>query len=194
MKQQDDTAIIVIHEIYGINAHIGKVCEELSQHGFNVFSPDLLERKAFDYTEESEAYGHFKKYIGFEKGAEAVLQWAKKLKEQYGQVLLLGFSVGATIAWMCSETGIIDGVIGYYGSRIRDYIHLQPVCPTMLFFPENEDSFHVQELAAVLEKKQDVATHLFPGEHGFSDPYSRRYHEESAEKAFQLATSFLKSR
>ncbi|MDI5811330.1 DUF535 family protein, partial [Salmonella enterica subsp. enterica serovar Anatum] len=41
-------------------------------------------------------------------------------------------SVGATLAWLSAASGLCDGVVCYYGSRIRQYLHLAPLCPTLV--------------------------------------------------------------
>ncbi len=47
---------------------------------------------------------------------------------------ILGFGAEATVAWLCSEEECVDGIVGYYGSRIRNYAELAPRCPALLFF------------------------------------------------------------
>lgn len=111
------------------------------------------------------------------------------MKRTYDKVIIVGFSVGATIAWLCSENSNVDGIVGYYGSRIRNYVELSPQCPTLLFFAE-EKSFHVDDLIKVLTNKQ-IVVHKLLGQHGFSDPYSLKYNEGSAKKAFNKMLSFF---
>jgi dienelactone hydrolase len=114
------------------------------------------------------------------------------IREKYKNVYLIGFSVGATVAWLCSEEKLVDGIIGYYGSRIRNYMELSPQCPTLLIFPDEEKSFKVNELVAVLDGKQNVEVHQFSGQHGFSDPFSSKYNEQSAKKAFIEMLNYIK--
>ena len=105
---------------------------------------------------------------------------------------LIGYSIGATIAWLCSGEDIMcDGIIGYYGSRIRDYMSITPKCPVLLIFPTEEKSFNVKELVISL-KKWNVTVHILRGKHGFSDPCSKNYCTQSFEEARILVSSFLK--
>ena len=88
---------------------------------------------------------------------------------------LLGFSVGATVAWLCSELeNGVDGVICYYGSRIRGYQNIMPKCPSLLLFAQEEKLFNASELVNILNKKEFVSAHVIKGKHGFSDPYSKK--------------------
>lgn len=133
--------------------------------------------------------------VGFDKSVKSVLNLAKELKTKNAaiDIFLLGFSVGATIAWRCSQNDqLFRGVIGFYGSRIRDDVDLAPACKTLLFFPEIEASFHPREIASVLGKKKKLCVTIVEGEHGFANPYSAAFHAESKNRCFQEIDEFIK--
>jgi dienelactone hydrolase len=70
LKQKSRMAVIVGHEIYGINAHMTHFCESLAVYGFDVWCPNLLNlEKLFDYSEEQAAYHHFMTKIGVQAEA-----------------------------------------------------------------------------------------------------------------------------
>jgi dienelactone hydrolase len=193
IQKRSDTAIIVLHEIYGVNQHMQYICKLISEYDFDVFCPNLLEQEmAFDYSEEEKAYRNFMEDVGFEDTLVKIKSLLLGIREKYKNVYLIGFSVGATVAWLCSEEKLVDGIIGYYGSRIRNYMELSPQCPTLLIFPDEEKSFKVNELVAVLDGKQNVEVHQFSGQHGFSDPFSSKYNEQSAKKAFMEMLNYIK--
>ncbi|WKY46239.1 dienelactone hydrolase family protein [Eubacteriaceae bacterium ES2] len=102
----------------------------------------------------------------------------------------MGFSVGATIAWRCSISDFCDGIIGFYGSRIRNYLEIEPVCPTLLLFAD-QDSFDVDAITTKLGAFQKVRTLSFSAKHGFMDQYSTHFDEKSAIKAKRLVGEFL---
>ena len=184
--------IIVIHEIYGINQHIKNFCDLLSKQHFDVICPNLIEREhPFDYSEEEIAYLHFMEKVGFSNAVLKIKNLLLGVKNVYQKIYIIGFSVGATVAWLCSEEECLDGVVGYYGSRIRNYKQIVPLCPTILFFPQEEQSFSVDELISNLDKK-NIEIHKFFGQHGFSDPYSTKFNEKSSQNAFNEMLNFLK--
>lgn len=190
---KSDTAIIVIHEIYGINQHMKSFCELLSEQHFDVICPNLLERDTpFDYSQEHLAYHHFMENVGFENALHKIKDVLSDIKNEYKSIYVVGFSVGATVAWLCSEEESIDGVAGYYGSRIRNYVAISPKSPIMLFFPQEEKSFNVDELISTLDKK-NIKIYKFSGQHGFSDPYSSKYNEKSAQEAFRQMINFFQN-
>lgn len=189
--RNSNTLIIIIHEIYGINQHIKGYSELLTKQNFEVSCPNLLEREIpFDYSQEEAAYRHFMEQVGFDRAARKIKDLLLDVKDEYEKVYIIGFSIGATVAWLCSEEEWVDGIVGYYGSRIRDYLELSPRSPAMLFFPQEEQSFNVDELVLALEKK-NIKTHKFTGRHGFNDPYSSRYDAKSEQEAFSKMLDFL---
>lgn len=191
IQKKSDTVIIVIHEIYGLNQHMQGYCELLSSQGFDVICPDLLEReRPFDYSQEDAAYRHFMENVGFTGALYKIKDILSDIKDEYQKFFILGFSAGATVAWLCSEEECVDGIVGYYGSRIRNYAELAPRCPALLFFPLEEPSFNVDELISALESK-NAEVHKFMGEHGFSDPYHSKYHAESAQAAVSKMMKFF---
>lgn len=165
--------IIVLHEIYGLNLFIKEQQEAFQKLGYTVICPDLLGRQPFPYEQEKQAYDYFMHHIGFDCYTK-INDMATKYKVQYKKVFLLGFSVGATIAWRCSEHSAYDSIICLYGSRIRDYLDVVPVCPISLLFAQR-DSFPVTEVISQLQKKEKVTTMTVDAFHGFLDPYGRHY-------------------
>jgi len=191
-SKQSNSVIIVIHEIYGVNQHIKKYCESLTEQNVDVICLDLLDKLVpYDYSQEEMAYSNFIENIGFENAAKIIKSQIAVLKSHYKKIFIIGFSVGATVAWLCSELEHLNGIVGYYGSRIRNYMDIKPKCPTLLFFPEEESSFNVNELIVMLQNK-NIDVHKFAGKHGFSDSYSPKYHAESSKKAFEKTIDFLK--
>ncbi|ANU26254.1 dienelactone hydrolase family protein [Planococcus versutus] len=183
--------IIVLHEIYGVNLHIKGVCRSLAKEGFDVSCPNLLQQQmTFEYNQEEAAYRHFTENIDFADVAIKVQKIVLDAQDKYEEIYIVGFSVGATIAWLCSEIDCIKGVVGYYGSRIRDHLETNPQCPTLLFFSKQEQSSGVTESLHRLNKK-NVEVHQFNAEHGFSDPYSSKHHAPSRDDAYNKMLDFL---
>lgn len=182
-------AVIILHEIYGINCYIEEICTEYNLQGFDVFCPDIIQRERFLYSEKTEAYQHFINNKGFEY-YKVIEDLISKLKLIYDKVYIIGFSVGATIAWRCSEHPKCDGIVCCYGSRIRDYIELQPLCPVLLLFAK-QDSFDVEYVAEQLAGKKNIDIHILQASHGFMDHYSDCFNKEQAQISKMCIREFL---
>lgn len=187
---KSNIAIVVLHEIYGANNFIKDVCQKYYKDGYDVFCPELLgDRKVFSYSESQEAYGFFIDNVGFDiyKQVEKLIN---DLKSEYKYVLVIGYSVGATIAWRCSEDSLCDGIVCCYGSRIRDYMEATPKCPTLLVFAKH-DSFDVDSIFCQLSRKQNVQIEILDANHGFIDTYSKNYSDVQAQVFSTKEKSFL---
>lgn len=182
-------AVILLHEIYGVNDHIKAAAADFKAQGFAVYCPDLL-GTVYGYDREAAAYAHYMR-IGFAAAAGQVAALAESLADRHRRIYLVGYSAGATVAWLASGQEPFAGAVGYYGSRIRDYLDIVPACPVLLLFPSHEDAFSVDTLARGLAAKERVRVHILPGRHGFADRYSPRYDRAAAAEADALAAAFL---
>ncbi|HZJ83854.1 MAG TPA: dienelactone hydrolase family protein [Clostridia bacterium] len=189
--QNDNHAIILLHEIYGIDGFIQDRRQRLQKSGYHVFCPNMIGREPFTQKESRKAYNFFMKNVGFDiyKEVDALIN---ELKERYHKVFIMGFSAGGTIGWRCCENMSCDGIISCYGSRIRDYTDLNPTCPTLLLFAKKE-SFDVQGLIGRLRDKKNLSIFGFDASHGFLNPYSKAYNEDEAERAEELIHQFLRN-
>jgi dienelactone hydrolase len=108
--------------------------------------------------------------------------------------LVVGFSVGATVAWLCSqEPDLCNAVIGFYGSRIRDYLDIEVRCPVLLFVPTEEKSFNVSDFINVIKTKENVWLKQLDGLHGFTNPSSPSYNKQSSDQAYKYMLQFIRN-
>lgn len=192
LTAQADSAVIVLHEIYGINRHITDTCAALHAEGHDVYCPDLLDRpEPFPYDRRDEAHAYFLEHAGFYQSAARVNLAAEGIRPRYRRLLLLGFSAGATLAWLCADSGLYDGAAGLYGSRIRDYVHAPPRCPALLLFARREASFDPAPVAAALAALPGVRAELVEAAHGFCDKYGAAYDAKAAAYARRQCLAFL---
>ncbi|MBO2535772.1 dienelactone hydrolase family protein [Rummeliibacillus suwonensis] len=189
LVQSSNRCIILLHEIYGINEHIKFYANYFFKRGYDVFIPNLLgNEEPYRYNQEQEAYQHFIKEIGFERAYEQVLELIYQCYDKYEDIQIVGFSIGATIAWLCSTENKIAKIFGFYGSRIRQYITIEPRTATFLFYGKHEKAFNSEVLAKELNRKELVSVYIFDGTHGFADPYSTAYCEASTQ---EILTKYL---
>lgn len=183
-------AVILLHEIYGKNHFIDMQCEKFKNLGFSVYCPDFYNNKVFDYGEIEAAYTYFYENVGL-NAYYSIWNLVDELKLKYEDVYIVGYSVGATLAWRCSENPNCTGIIACYGSRIRDYLSVKPKCPVLLMFAK-KDSFDVTSVINSLKSAPNTNVELFQAEHGFFDPYSVHYDAIQAKEAENKAMCFLR--
>ena len=189
MTDTNKNAIIILHEIYGVNDFIKSQCQLFERMGFDVSCPNLISREPFSYDEINKAYAYFMLNVGFDYYRE-INHMIYQLKKRYHKVFVIGYSVGATLAWRCCENLNCDGIIACYGSRIREYTELDPFCPVLLLTAA-ERTFNVDEMNEKLQHKVNLKIIAFDAEHGFLDRYSSRFDEHSSLKAERAILKFL---
>lgn len=185
-----EDAVILLHEIYGVNGHMCDAAAWLAAQGLAVYCPDLL-GTVYGYDQEAAAYDHYMK-VGFAAAAGEATALAGRIAGGHRRIFLVGYSAGATVAWLLSGRNGFAGAVGYYGSRIRDFPDLTPACPVLLLFPHREEAFSVPALAAMLAAKDGVTVSALPGRHGFADRRSPRFEAAAAQAADAMAAAFLR--
>lgn len=171
--------LFILHEIYGVNDFIKMQAKAHSNANTTVeFISLYSDDRIFPYDQEQEAYEYFINEVGFDAPLEELTEKILEARTHYDEVLLIGFSVGATLAWRLS-TLTLQGVVCVYGSRIRQYLDVIPSCPTLVILPSHEKSFDVHELKETLDTLSAVHTRQYLGQHGFMDFNHSNYCYES---------------
>lgn len=191
LKSGAAQCVILLHEIYGINAHMKHYAQLLHNKGFDVYVPNVLQRAPFTYEEETIAYTYFTEHIRFERAKAEVSDLIHELAKQYDAIYVIGFSVGATVAWLCSTEQAVTKVVGCYGSRIRQYTNIVPTADTLLLFAANEASFQPEHIQRDLAVHAHVSVQLINAAHGFMDPFSTVYNEREATAALQHILHYI---
>lgn len=182
-------ALVVLHEIYGLNRFIQDQKRLYVREGFDVYSPNMIQREPFEYGESEAAYAFFMKNVGFGVRDEVSLL-VQKLKAKYERIYMLGYSVGATVAWLCSDLAALNGIVACYGSRIREHTHRDPLVPTLLILARH-DSYDIGDFKKDLSCKNNLTVKEFEARHGFLDPYSEHYDQKIAAGAGAAILKFL---
>ena len=82
-----DKAIVLLHEIYGINAHIQRSAATWRSRGFDAYTPALFPHSApFAYEQQEQAWRHFSDNVGFDTAA--IVSLLAELRGKYGTLIL----------------------------------------------------------------------------------------------------------
>lgn len=84
-------AVVILHEIYGINHHIRREHDKWQGRGFDVYIPALFPHTTpFGYAQQDKAYRHFSENVGFDP--TRVVALLTKLRAKYSKLLVVGYS------------------------------------------------------------------------------------------------------
>jgi len=197
-------AIIVIPEIFGLNAGIRRKVDDWAALGYLAVAPDIFWRFAPgveldpDVPEQlQQAFGYFQQYdadLGVDDIA-AVLAWTRG--QGVAKTGLVGFCLGGRLAYMAAARTTIDAAVGYYGVMIDTMLdeaaHITH--PLALHVP-TADHFVSPEAQAAMHAGLDplplVTLWDYPGlDHGFAAETGNRRDEAGAQLADQRTRDFF---
>lgn len=188
-------AVVVIQEIFGVNAHIRGVADRFAAAGFEAIAPSLFDPVepgvALDYDETGIAKGReLVAELGFERATFLVGAAAKVFQKEGLRTGAVGFCWGGSIAFL-ANTRLGLPAVSYYGARTVPFLD-QPLRASMLFhFGERDGSIPPEAVAAHRQKHPGARIHLYPAGHGFNCDQRADFDADSAALAWQRTTDFL---
>ena len=191
-------AIVVIQEIFGVNAGIRSKCDRLAADGYLALAPDLFWQIAPgveldpDVTDQMQRaldlMGQFDQDAGI-RDTEATIRTARGMLADGGKVGVVGYCLGGRLAFMTAARTDVDASVGYYGVGIDGLLgEAHAIAHPMLLHIPQEDHFVDKDaqarMHAGLDDHPKVTLFDYPGEdHGFAT--------ESAQLADQRTASFF---
>jgi carboxymethylenebutenolidase len=182
-KHKTGGAVVLIQEIFGVNASMRETADQIADLGFFVVVPDLFWRiePNVDITDKSKPEWDkaFALMNAFDaaKGIEdlnATLAVARKLPGSNGRAGTVGYCLGGRLAFMMAEQSDADVNVSYYGVGLDSLLgDLDRVTRPLLVHIAGEDGFFPAEgRAKVLEAAKSnahVHAYNYPGaDHAFA--------------------------
>ena len=199
--------IIVIQEIFGVNAGIRQMCDDWARHGFVALAPDLFWRiePGIELTDKTDAEWQraFALFQAFDtdKGVadiEAAIRTLRHHPACTGKVGVVGFCLGGKLAYLAATRTDTDASVGYYGIGIADLLGESRAIakPLMLHIAEEDKFVSKAEQARMhdgLGGNRHVALHDYPGvEHAFARVDGQHRDEAAAMLADQRTLDFFR--
>ncbi|GAA0696695.1 dienelactone hydrolase family protein [Dyella marensis] len=186
--------IVVIQEIFGVNAHIRSVADRLAAAGYVAVAPhffDYLESGVeMDYNADTMARGKaLVNELGMDRAVEAVGSAAASIA-YVGNIGTVGFCWGGTVALLAAiRLGLPS--VSYYGARNLPYLDQPPQAPVMFHFGELDRSIPPEMVARHREKLPQMEIYTYPADHAFNRDIGAQYHEPSATLAWDRSMGFF---
>jgi carboxymethylenebutenolidase len=190
--------LVLIQEIFGVNRHIRRLCEEFGAHGYAVIAPclyDRLERGIeLGYTPDDVARGRaLKAKIDEHKTLLDALAAAAALPPGIPRGIV-GYCWGGTVAWHgATRTSAFSAACGWYGGGIAAARHEVPRCPVQLHFGETDASIPMSDVEAIRAARPEVEIFVYPGAgHGFGCEERASYSAADAQLAQERTLRFFR--
>jgi carboxymethylenebutenolidase len=189
--------LVVLHEIFGVNAHIREVCDDYARRGFKTIAPALFDRAlrgvALGYdTASIETGRRLRAAIEIDQLLLDVQAAIDNVQAPRG-VAVLGYCWGGSLAFLAATR--LKGLacaIGYYGAQTVPFAHEKPRVPVLFHFGTMDPRISEADRDTIRRHNPEIETHLFPADHGFNCNHRKEWHAPSAEKALGLTLDFMR--
>jgi carboxymethylenebutenolidase len=204
-SRETRAAIIVIQEIFGVNAGVRSKCDKWADAGYLAVAPDLFWRfrpgieldpdVPEQFREGLDLYERFDQDQGV-ADIEATIQTARA-ELNGGKVGCVGYCLGGRLAFMTAARTDIDASVGYYGVGIDGLLGEKEAIthPVLLHVP-TDDQFVSPETQKAMHQGLDdhpqVTIYDYPGlHHGFAVASGKRRDEKAAQLADDRTAAFF---
>lgn len=188
-------AVVLVQEIFGVNAHIRDVAARFAAAGHEVLAPsvcDPVERGVeLGYDEPGVARGReLVAALGFDRAVDVVHAAAEQLGRDGQAVAVVGFCWGGSVA-LLANTRLGLPAVSYYGGRSVPFLDEPLRAPMLLHFGEFDPIIPPRDVALHREKLADARVHVYPAGHGFNCDRRDDFDPQSAALAFARSLAFL---
>lgn len=199
-------AIIVIQEIFGVNAGIRRKCDRLAEDGYLAIAPDLFWRLEpgveldpdipEEFQEALALMGKFNQDAGV-RDIEATIRAARAKLPEGGKVGAVGYCLGGRLAFMAAARTDVQASVCYYGVGIDGLLGEKHAIahPVMLHIPQEDhfvDRAAQQRMHDGLDDHPKAVLCDYPGEdHGFATEFGKRRSDTSATLADERTAAFF---
>lgn len=202
-------ALVMIYEVFGMNAEMRRMAREYAAEGYTVLMPDLFARGKVRALCVASTMATMATGRGAAMGElESARRWlAAQPTVDAGRIGAIGFCMGGGFALLLADTGLYKVVAPFYG---RAPLPLPRACPVVASFGGRDrglPSGYPDELAADLDSHgvpHDIKTYPDAG-HSFATrtdgvkakvlphlPTHAEYHEASAVDAKARVLAFFR--
>src|SRR5271168_5391086 len=203
-------AVVVLQELFGVNADIRKTCDELAEQGFITVAPDLFWRQEpgvdLNVTSEADWQHGLRLYGAYDRDAGAndvkdTIDAVRNLPECNGRVAARGYCLGALMVFLTAvRCHGVDAAVAYHGGDTEKYLgEVDGLNAPLLMHLAEEDEFISKaaqaEIKAALAKKPNTTVYSYPGQnHAFSRHNGAHYNAAAAALANGRTREFLHQR
>jgi carboxymethylenebutenolidase len=193
--------VVVLQEIFGINAHIRATADAYAAQGYLAVAPATFHRVQADvdmgYKPDDIAAGMALKAAVEGLPAPGVMPdiaAAMAYAAQAGKVGIVGYCWGGLLAWRaaCLLPGL-SAAVPYYGGGMTTPTEAarQPQCPVLCHFGELDHAIPVETARAFAQAHPGVTVHIYPAQHGFNCDHRGAYDPSAAALARERTLAFL---
>ena len=202
-KKTPRAAIVLLQEIFGVNAHIRAVADGFALAGFLVIAPATFSRLQknvnLGYSADDVAAGRDLKNRaeslpspGVMAEVQAAITHASLACK--GKVGVMGYCWGGLLSWRAAtRLSGIQAAVTYYGGgmTLEPELSAQPKCPVLSHFGVQDALIPMPTVEAFIQAQPAVDVQIYDADHGFNCDHRGSYNAAAAELALERTLGFL---
>ena len=198
-------AVVVIQEIFGVNAHIREVADAYAKEGYLAIAPAMFHRAQANvelgYTDADMGAGMALKTAVESMPAPGAMQDIQAAidhghKACGGKVGIVGYCWGGLLTWRaaCMLQGL-SAAAPYYGGGVTTAAETarQARVPVMAHFAEEDKWIPMDSVEAFKAAHPQVQVFTYAAHHGFNCNHRGAWQAEAAALAKQRTLDFFKT-
>lgn len=199
---QPKGGLVVLQEIFGVNAHIRAVADGYAAAGYFVVAPATFSRIGKGEAELGYAEADMKEGMGLKAGVEALpapgviadIQAAVDHAARAGKVGVVGYCWGGLLTWRAAA--LVKGLSAaapYYGGGVTtpEETARQPRVPVLAHFGEQDHWIPLDTVEAFKRAQPGVEVHVYAANHGFNCDHRGSYDKAAADLARERTLAFF---
>jgi carboxymethylenebutenolidase len=190
--------IVLLHEIFGVNARMREVADRFAEEGYVVMVPDLFFRLepgvdlGFD-KEDLERALSLNERLDVPlaiRDVESTVAAMRALSQCRGRIGALGFCLGGRLAVLAAASRLVDCAVSYYGVGLEELVQeLGCIDIPMVFHMAGADKLVTPAAAATVAKtlagRKQIEVYVYPGAaHAFDSPVRPSYDASASGMAY----------
>lgn len=205
-EQGPKPALILLHEIFGINNAMRDTAHLFAEEGYLVVVPDLFWRLeegvdlGYDEAGVAKAMDLFSRF-DMEQGTKdiaATVAASRTLDNSNGKTAVLGLCLGGTLAVASATLEGVDASVAYYPVML-DKLELAEglQCPLVMHFGSDDPYCPPEALTAIRDRfaDQDVKIFAYPGaSHAFYNRDRAEFRKAAAQVSHTRSLELLRAR
>lgn len=188
--------IVVLQEIFGVNAHIREVCDGFAADGYAALAPALYDRsskKNFQVGYEQadvEAGRVLRDEFSWDDTVKDVKAAVDVLKAEGLKIGTVGYCWGGTISYLAGVRLDVDAAVVYYGGQIIPYKDEKARCPMLMHFGEHDQGIPLSDVDQIKAAHPEAEVHIYDAGHGFNCDHRGAYDATAAKLARERTMAF----
>ncbi len=198
-------AVVVLQEIFGVNAHIRAVADGYAADGYLAVAPatfDRVKRQVeMGYTPEDIQAGSALKAAvealpapGVLQDVQAAIDHAAKASNG-ARVGIVGYCYGGLLSWRAAcELQGLSAAAPYYGggtTTLAAEVARKPRVPVLAHYGERDKHIPVDTVQAFSQAHPEVTVHVYAADHGFNCDHRGSYDAAAAALARERTLAFF---